>query len=129
MKVYITAPFRDWENKNEIEKTCSIVKKSGFEDYCFVRDEKIFNDEYEMMKRAKKEVGKCEVLLIDYDGPTHGRMIELGMTYAMNKKIVLITKRWTRIKDTVRGVSDSIIEYENIEDIIQPMAKLFSEWK
>jgi hypothetical protein len=56
-------------------------------------------------------------------------MIELGMAYAMNKKIILITKRWTNIKDTVRGVSDSIIEYENIEDIIQPMSKLFTEWE
>jgi hypothetical protein len=46
-----------------------------------------------MMRRAKEKIGKCKVLLINYDGPTHGRMIELGMAYAMNKKIILITKR------------------------------------
>ena len=129
MKIYITAPFRDWENKDEIEYLCSIIRKSGFEDYCFVRDEKIFVDEYEMMKRAKEKIEKCDVLLIDYDGPTHGRMIELGMAYAMNKKIVVITKKWTQSKDTVRGVSDRIIEYEDIVDIIKPMSKLFLEWK
>jgi hypothetical protein len=56
-------------------------------------------------------------------------MIELGIAYAMNKKIVVITKKWTHIKNTVRGVSDSIIEYENIEDIIKPMVKLFLKWK
>ena len=56
-------------------------------------------------------------------------MIELGMAYAMNKKIVVITKKGTNIKDTVRGVIDRIIEYENIEDIIEPMSKLLSEWK
>ena len=56
-------------------------------------------------------------------------MIELGMAYAMNKKVVVITKKWTHSKDTVRGVSDRIIEYEKIEDIIEPMSKLFSEWK
>ena len=129
MKIYITAPFRDWENKDKIEYLCSIIRQSGFEDYCFVRDEKIFDDEYEMMRRAKEKIEKCKVLLIDYDWPTHGRMIEIGMAYAMNKKIIVITKKWTRIKDTVRGVSDSIIEYKNIEDIIAPMSKLFSKWK
>ena len=129
MKIYITAPFRDWENKDKIEYICSMVRRSWFEDYCFVRDEKMFDDEYEMMRRAKEKIEKCEALLIDYDGPTHGRMIELGIAYAMNKKIVLITKRWTHIKDTVRGVSNSIIEYENIEDIIEPMKKTYSKWK
>jgi thymidylate synthase len=56
-------------------------------------------------------------------------MIELGIAYAMNKKIVLITKKWIHVKDTVKWVSDSIIEYENIEDIIKPMEKIYSEWK
>lgn len=129
MKMYITAPFRDWKNKDEIEYLCAIIRKSGFEDYCFIRDEKTFDDEYEMMKRAKEKIKECGALLIDYDGPTHGRMIELGIAYAMNKKIVLITKKWTHIKDTVKWVSDSIVEYENIEDIIKPMEKIYSEWK
>lgn len=129
MKIYITAPFREENNKDEIENMCAIIRKYGFEDYCFVRDEKAFDDEYEMMKRAKEEVANCEVLLIDYNGPTHGRMIELGMAYAMGKKIIVITKKGTYIKETVKGVSNSIIEYEKLEDIIQPMSKLFTEWK
>ena len=89
----------------------------------------MFADEHEMMIKAKEKIEECEALVIDYDGPTHGRMIELGMAYAMNKKIVVITKKGTNIKDTVRGVIDRIIEYENIEDIIEPMSKLLSEWK
>lgn len=129
MKIYITASFRDWDNKDEIEYLCSTIRKSGFEDYCFVRNEKTFNDCYEMMKKAKEEILKCEVLLINYDGPTQGRMIELGIAYAMNKKIILITKQWTPIKQTVKGVVDKVIEYEEIEDIIEPMSKIFSEWK
>jgi hypothetical protein len=81
------------------------------------------------MQRAKEEIEKCDALLIDYDGPTHGRMIELWIAYSMNKKIIVITKQWTDIKDTVKGVSDSIIEYSQLEDIIEPMAKLLSERK
>ncbi len=81
------------------------------------------------MQRAKEEVIKCDVLLIDYDGPTHGRMIELGIAYTMDKKIILITKEGTSIKQTVRGVVDSIIEYKELEDIIEPMKILLSKWK
>ncbi len=129
MKIYITAPFKGEDNKNEIEKMCSIIRESWFEDYCFVRDEKAFDDYHKMMQRAKEEVIKCDVLLIDYDGPTHGRMIELGIAYTMDKKIILITKEGTSIKQTVRGVVDSIIEYKELEDIIEPMKILLSKWK
>ncbi|EKD24894.1 MAG: hypothetical protein ACD_80C00145G0028 [uncultured bacterium (gcode 4)] len=128
MKIYITAPFKDGDNKDEIEKICSIVRKSGFEEYCFVRDEKAFHNWHEMMQKAKEEIEKCDALLIEYDGPTHGRMIELGIAYSMNKKIIVITKQGTSIKDTVKGVADNIIEYKEFEDIIEPMSKLLSNW-
>ncbi len=126
MKIYITAPFRNGENKKEIEELCSAVKQSGFEDFCFIRDienyQKIFNDSHELMRRAKEEIEKCDALLIDYDGPGNGRIIELGIAYALNKKIFLITKKGTIVKDTVAGVADEIIEYEKLEDIIESLS-------
>lgn len=94
-----------------------------------MRDEKTFDDYQEMMKKAKEEVIKCDALLIDYDGPTHGRMIELGIAYAANKKIILITKEGTPIKPTVRGVVNNIIEYLEIEDIIEPMKIILAKWQ
>lgn len=97
MKIYITAPFKSGDNRTEIEHMCGIVKQSGFEDFCFIRDienyQKVFYDAHELMQRAREELIKCDALLIDYDGPASGRMIELGIAYALNKKIVLITKR------------------------------------
>lgn len=131
MKIYITAPFKGGDNKNEIEAMCAIIKKSGFEDFCFIRDvenyQKVFHNAHELMQRAKEEIEKCDALLIDFDGPASGRMIELGIAYALNKKVVLITKKGTIVKETVSGVTDGIIEYETLEDIIQPMSKLLLE--
>ncbi len=133
MKIYITAPFKNGDNKEEIEKICSIVKKAGFKDFCFIRDienyQKIFDDAHELMTRAKQEIEKCEALMIDFDGPASGRMIELGIAYALKKKIVLITKKGTKVKETISGVTDAIIEYKNIEDIIEPMTQLLLEWR
>lgn len=133
MKIYITASFKGSDNKTEIETMCSIVRKSGFKDFCFIRDveqyQKIFDNAHELMQRAKEEIEQCDALLIDFDGPASGRMIELGIAYALNKKILLITKKGTLVKETVSGVTDSIIEYEDLEDIIEPISELLAKWK
>jgi nucleoside 2-deoxyribosyltransferase len=121
MKVFITAPFKAGENKNEIERLCTIVKNSGFEDFCFIRDvenyKKIFNDPKELMEKAREEIRKCDVLLFDATQKSTGRAIEIGIAYSLHKKIIVIAKKNTEIKDTLRGVADVIIEYKEIGDI------------
>ena len=132
MKVFITASFKGGENKKEIELLCFLVKKSGFHDYCFIRDienyQKIFDDPKKLMDKAKEEIKKCDVLLIDMTNKPTGRAIEAGIAFAQNKKVISIMKKGTRIKDTVRGISDMIIEYEDIRDIIKPLNSLFNKW-
>jgi len=53
MKIFITAPFRNGENKAEIETLCRLVNEAGFEDFCFIRDvenyKKAFTDPKELM--------------------------------------------------------------------------------
>ena len=51
--MFVAASF---ENKEETNYLCSLIRKSGFIDYCFARDEKVFTDSKEMMKRAKEEI-------------------------------------------------------------------------
>jgi nucleoside 2-deoxyribosyltransferase len=63
--------------------------------------QKIFENSHELMQKAREEIEKCDALLIDFDGPASGRMIELGMAYALNKKIILIAKNNIIIKSTV----------------------------
>lgn len=128
MKIYITAPFKGKDNKKDIEELCSVVRKSGFEDFCFVRDieryQKIFSDPHELMQRSREEIEKCDALLINYDGPATGRMIEVGIAYTLGKKIILITKKGANIRDTIKGITDDIIEYEELEDIIGSLSKI-----
>ncbi len=119
MKVFITASFGD--TKEEIERLCSAVKAANLEDFCFVRDvenyQKVFDNPKDLMKRAKLEVEKSDALLIDMTDKPTGRMIEVGMAYSLGKKIIVIMKRGTQIKDTTRGIADITIEYDKIEDI------------
>ena len=128
MKVYITVPFTNGENKAEIERLCSIVKSSGFDDFCFVRDMKAFDDPKELMVKAREEIQKCDVLLFDASVKSTGRAIEVGIAYSLNKKIIVIIKEGAAIKDNLQGVADSVITYKNIEDIQSDLTSLYSKW-
>ena len=131
MKVFITSSFKGIENKKEIEVLCELVKKSGFIDFSFIRDienyEKKFNNPNELMKKAKEEIKKCGALLIDMTNKPTGRAIEAGIAYSYNKIIITIMKKGTKIKDTSKGISDIIIEYNNIEEIVEPLNLFLNE--
>jgi len=125
MKIFITAPFKNGENRVEIENLCGLVHRAGYDDFCFIRDienyKKVFNDPRELMQRAKEEILKSDALLIDLSVKSTGRAIETGIAFGAGKKIVVIIKKGTRLKDTAKGVADKIIEYDNIEDIVEPL--------
>lgn len=128
LRMFITASFQGMENKDEIEHLCSLVKKVGFADFCFVRDiehyQKTFNDPKELMNKAKEEIEKSDCLLIDMTDKPTGRAIEAGIAYALGKKIIVIMKKGTQIKDTTIGISDLIIEYDNVDEIVAPLSQL-----
>lgn len=132
MKVFITASFKEGENKKEIEQLCLIVKNAGFEDFCFIRDvenyQKVFNDPKELMSRAREEIKKCDVLLFDATEKSTGRTVELGLAFSYNKKIVVVAKEGSVIKDTVLGVADAVITYNTIVDIQKDLSSLYLVW-
>ena len=132
MKVFITASFKDGENKVEVERLCSIVRNAGFEDFCFIRDvenyQKVFNNPKELMDRARTEILECDALLFDATEKSTGRAIEVGIAYANKKKIIVIMKEGTEIKDTLRGVADLVTTYKVITDIQGDLKQIYLEW-
>jgi nucleoside 2-deoxyribosyltransferase len=133
MRIFITAPFQGIDNKKEIEHLCSLVRKSGFEDFCFVRDvekyQKMFSTPKELMKRTKDEIQKSDALLIDMSNKPTGRAIEAGIAYSFQKKIVLIMKKGTVLKNPSKGIADTIIEYDSLEEITPQLKKFYQLWK
>ncbi len=132
MKVFITATFKEGANRDEIERMCEIIKNSGFTDFCFIRDvenyQKVFHDPKELMNRAREEINKCDALLFDASEKSTGRAIEAGIAFSLRKKIIVIMKEGTMIKDTLRGVADAVITYAKIDDIQSDLKKLSMEW-
>jgi nucleoside 2-deoxyribosyltransferase len=130
MKLFITAKFKGDENKPDIEKVCGITRDAGFDDFCFIRDvEKyqigVFPNPHDLMDRAREELLKCDALLIDVtDSPSGGRIIEAGMAFGCGKKVIVITKKGSEIKVPVLGIANHVIEYDDIEDILEPLQQI-----
>lgn len=133
MKLFITAHFKNGENKTEIEYLCNLAKQAGFEDFCFIRDvenyEKVFDNPEDLMARAKEEIKLCDALLIDLSDKSTGRAIEAGMAFAMDKKIIIIAKHGTLLKDTAKGIADMVILYNNIDEIVPELKKWIQDNK
>ena len=131
MKIYITAHFKEDENKAEIEQLCDLVHEAGFEDFCFIRDidhyKKVFDDPRELMTRAKSEVLRCDALWIDFATSSTARVIETGIAFGAGKKIIVLVKKGIQLKDTAKGVADKIIEYDDITEIVEPLREFLRE--
>lgn len=130
-RVFITASFKNGENRGEIEQLCSIVKQAGFNDFCFIRDienyQKVFNDPRELIERATEEIQKSDFLLIDLTKKPTGRAIEAGIAYALGKKVIVIAQKGTPIKDTTKGIATAVIEYDKVENIVPGLKKLLAK--
>lgn len=119
-RMYVTAKLNDEKNTNSL---CSLVRKAGFIDYCFVREEKNYSNSEKLMIRAKEEIEKSDWLIIDISQKSTGRTIEAGIAYALEKKIAVIVKKGALVKDTMVGIADLVIEYSKLEDILLPLSK------
>jgi hypothetical protein len=132
MKVYVTARFKGRENKTEIDELCSAVRAAGMTDVCFVRDvehyKHTFDDPKDLWARVYDEINSCEALLIDVsDHPTGGRVVEVGMAFAMKKRIFVVRRQGTEYKQLFDGISSTVIEYETHKDITKELKKYYED--
>lgn len=134
MRIYITSRFKGAvENKEDIERLCMAVRAAGLEDFHFIRDvekyqSNFFNSQKELWDAARRYISECDAMLVDIsDSPTGGRLIEVGIAYALNKPIYIIVKRGITYKNFYEGIATSIIQYDEIEDITQELRKLLND--
>jgi nucleoside 2-deoxyribosyltransferase len=116
MKIFVTSKF-DGSLPKDTQNVIKVLEEEGFETRCFVRDYPPYQDFEKMMVDVTKEIKNCDALIIDMSEKSTGRTIELGIAYALGKMIIVIVKSGTRVKETVIGVADAIIEYDNLDNL------------
>lgn len=130
MKVYVTTRFKgSKENKDSIEKLCLAVRRAGMQDFHFIRDvehfEHTFDDPKELWDVARQKIYECDALLVDIsDNPSGGRLVEVGVAFALKKPIFVIVNKGVEYKDFYEGIADLIIEYDEIQNITEPLRNI-----
>ncbi len=129
MRVYITASNTN-DPKEYLESLKRIITNIGHIPFCFVTDYTGDISPHTLMQSSQREILKSDAMLFDATTqtirPSTGRMIELGIGYQAGKKIIVIAKEGTKIKDTLEGITNTIIFYNNLEDIQEPLRQALS---
>lgn len=122
MKAYIGIKYHEnYSNKSIVNKISSILEKRGYETICIVRDiesnQQIKYNPHELMKLTFEKIDICDMVIIELTEKGVGLGIEAGYAYAKKIPIITIAKTGSDISETLIGISDKVIFYDDIESI------------
>ena len=125
MKVYITCPVT-LTNKRidflpEIQKA---VESKGLETFVIKAGgtpEEIFDRDYNQIKSS-------DLIIAEVSEPSHGVGIEIGMSFPLGLKRILLFQKGSVVTKLAQGMPDTfIVEYEELEDLKNNLNKILSK--
>ena len=122
MKAYIGIKYHEnYSNKSIVNKISSILEKRGYEAICVVRDieinQQIKYNPHELMKLTFEKIDTCNIVVIELTEKGVGLGIEAGYAYAKGIPIITIAKIGSDISETLVGISNKVLFYDDIESI------------
>lgn len=122
MKAYIGIKYyQDYSNQLTIEGISSILEEKGYETICLARDfdaqDEIISDPQTLMKSTVQKIDHCDLVVIDLSEKGVGLGIEAGYAFAKGIPIITIAKIGSEISETLEGISERVIFYNNMEDL------------
>ena len=120
MKAYITCPVSHTQNRIDLlPEIKSTVQKNNIN--CFVFEiggtpEEIFKRDYEQLK-------SCDIIIAEVSETSHGVGIEIGLSYCLNLKRILLLEKGKSITKLAQGMPNTtIIEYNDIKDLKEKLS-------
>lgn len=115
MKAYITCPVSYTKERLDfLPEIKSVVEKKGINAFVIEvggNSSEIFNRDYEQLKTS-------DLIIAEVSEASHGVGIEIGMSYCLKIKRILLLKKGKSVTKLVLGMPDTIIiKYENLEDL------------
>ncbi len=115
MKAYITCPVSHTKERlNFLPDIKKLVEEKGIDSFVF----EIGGDPIEIFERDYKQLKSCDLIIADVSETSHGVGIEIGMSYCLNLKRILLLEKGKHVTKLAKGMPNTIIvEYENLEDL------------
>ena len=128
MKAYIAIKYHaDHSNRERIEGISAALERQGLETVCITRDLEKWGevqfDSGTLMQRTFDEIDTSNVVIVDLTEKGVGVGIEAGYAFAKHIPVVTIARKGSDISETLRGISQEILLYDQYDDL----AYLFAE--
>ncbi len=106
MKAYITCPVSHTNNRLDLlPEIRKVVEKLGMETFIFEvggTPEEIFNRDFNNLKTS-------QILIAEVSERSHGVGIEIGLSYVLNLKRILIIEDGQFVSKLAQGIPNTII--------------------
>lgn len=76
---------------------------------------------------TKEEIGRCDLLIADVSLPSTGAGIELGWADAAGTLIIAIHEKGSVPSSVVAYLTETVIEYENPDDMLKKIESAIKE--
>lgn len=115
MKAYITCPISHTQDRlkilPEIEK---IAKAKGIDTFVV----QVGGTPEEIFARDYKQLKSCDLIVAEVSERAHGVGVEIGMSYCLGLKRILLHQKGAYVTFLVHGMPDTaIIEYDSLDDL------------
>lgn len=115
MKAYITCPVNHTKERlGLLPEIRSVVEKKGISSFVF----EVGGDSDEIFDRDYEQLKSCDLIIAEVSEASHGVGIEIGISYCLNLKRILLLEKGKNLTKLAQGMSNTfIIVYENLEDL------------
>jgi nucleoside 2-deoxyribosyltransferase len=134
MKIYLAYKLSERdpaEVKLKLQEMDSIIKKLGHKTFIFMRDVQDWNpggmEPKEIMKRAMKEMKKCDIILsiIEVQEKGEGMLLESGFMKALGKKLIVASSPEGR-GILLKGMADEVFEFKDMKEFEGKLKRIIS---
>jgi hypothetical protein len=127
MRVYITCPVSHSKKRlNILPIVEKIVKEQGLDTYVF----EVGGSAKEIFNRDFRELKKCRLIIAEVSERSHGVGIEIGMSYCLELKRLLLIRKGEFVSKLAQGMPDTnIIEYKSTDDLKKKLNNELGKYK
>lgn len=127
MRAFISVKYHaDMRNRPLIEHLAAALEGQGCETRCVVRDVEQWGqaslDSRELMRLTFAEIDSCDLLVVDLSEKGVGLGIEAGYAAARGIPILTLAPHHVNLSQTLAGISDKIIVYEDAGELAERLA-------
>ncbi len=115
MKAYVTCPVSHTQDRLKLlPRIRQVVESSGMDVFVF----EVGGDPEEIFARDYHQLSVSDVLIAEVSERSHGVGVEIGLSYSLGLKRILLHDKGQFVTKLARGMPDTvIIEYATVEEL------------